>query len=142
RTLAPGHPGYQARCVGTQAERDLVYHQGPAWGWLRGHFEMARARAETQVLGGEEQGGGLPEMPIPGHLAELFDAEAPFTPRGAPAQAWSLACLEEHAARRRGRIDPKLSKVFAQRWLNRSERRKRREESSSAPDFLDGAELD
>ena len=60
--------------------------------------------------------------PIPGHVPELFDAEPPFMPRGAPAQAWSLACVEEAAARRKGRIDAKLTQVLARRWLDRLER--------------------
>ncbi len=28
-----------------------------------------------------------------GHLSEIADAEAPFTPRGCPFQAWSLGEL-------------------------------------------------
>jgi len=127
RTLAPGTRSYVARCVGHQAQRDRAYHQGPAWGWLAGHFEMARARlsisgrqAEVvpRTITGEKM---FPtalkaELPIHGHLPEIFDAELPFTPRGAPAQAWSLACLEEAAARRRGRVDAKLSRWLTQRW--------------------------
>ena len=34
----------------------------------------------------------LPEFGV-GSVAEIFDAEAPFTPRGCIAQAWSVAEL-------------------------------------------------
>jgi hypothetical protein len=64
-------------------------------------------------------------MPIPGHVPELFDAEAPFTPRGTPAQAWSLACMEEGRIRLKTRTDLKLTQVLARRWLDREDRQRR-----------------
>jgi hypothetical protein len=67
----------------------------------------------------------LKDMPIEGHIPEIFDAEPSFTPRGAPAQAWSLACIEEAKARRRLKADSKISKILAQRWLGRRERQAR-----------------
>jgi 4-alpha-glucanotransferase len=30
-----------------------------------------------------------------GHLSEIFDGDPPHQPKGAPAQAWSLACTLE-----------------------------------------------
>jgi NAD(P)-dependent dehydrogenase (short-subunit alcohol dehydrogenase family) len=30
-----------------------------------------------------------------GHVSEIFDGDPPHTPRGAPAQAWSTACVLE-----------------------------------------------
>jgi len=30
-----------------------------------------------------------------GHIGEIFDGDPPHRPRGAPAQAWSLACTLE-----------------------------------------------
>jgi glycogen debranching enzyme len=146
RTLAPGEPNYRARCVGTQHERDLVYHQGPAWGWLGGHYEMARDRLfrirESEVTEVKQELSGRPlddqftdesndecfgeevlrEMPIEGQIAEIFDAEEPFVPRGAPAQAWSLACHIEAKARRRTGSDARLTEVLARRWLDRRQR--------------------
>lgn len=59
---------------------------------------------------------------ISGHVPEIFDAEAPYSPRGAPAQAWSLACFEEAAARRKGRVDAKLTKILARRWLDQMDK--------------------
>jgi glycogen debranching enzyme len=131
RTLSPRHPDYQPHCVGTQEQRDRAYHQGPVWGWLGGHFEMARARLKTNSEEALSQSRMLtPEIlkavPIEGHVPELFDAEPPFTARGAPAQAWSLACLEESASRKRYRLDSKLTQVLGRRWLGRTERKNRK----------------
>ncbi len=124
RTLRPGAKGFHGQCVGSQAERDQAYHQGAAWGWLGGHYEMARAR-----LGNKDKGRGSMfgakvrrRFPIEGHIPEIFDAEEPFEPRGAPAQAWSLACLEEAETRRSLKIDQKISKVLARRWMGRAGR--------------------
>ena len=54
---------------------------------------------------------------IVGHVPEIFDAEFPFVPRGAPAQAWSLACFEEAEARRKGKVDAHLTRMIAQHWI-------------------------
>jgi predicted glycogen debranching enzyme len=126
RSLKPTHRAYQSRCVGTQTVRDAAYHQGTVWGWLGGHFEMAKQRAE---LGEEFETfpvGKLESMPIEGHIAEIFDGDPPFVPRGAPAQAWSLACLDEARARKRLRVDAKLSDILSRRWLGKEERRGKR----------------
>jgi glycogen debranching enzyme len=144
RTLRPSNPQFRVHCVGSQEQRDLSYHQGLVWGWLGGHFEMARHRyispgdGPTRAKTNSEQLrfdhasfdkmftiGLLKDMPIEGHIPEIFDAEPPFTPRGAPAQAWSLACLEEAKSRRRLKLDQKITKILAQRWLERSERKPR-----------------
>jgi predicted glycogen debranching enzyme len=101
RSLAPGEPGYAPRYEGGPAERDAVYHQGTAWAWLLGPFveawlrvrggdavtkRAARARFVAPLL------AHLGEAGL-GHVSEIADAEAPFTPRGAPFQAWSLGEL-------------------------------------------------
>ncbi len=95
RSLAPDNPGYHPHYGGGVLERDGGYHQGPVWGWLLGPFCLAvyrvtgDARAALAVLQGmsdalEDQGVGT--------IGEIFDGEAPHRPRGAPAQAWSVAC--------------------------------------------------
>ncbi len=126
RTLDPSDPRYRPRCVGTQRERDLSYHQGPVWGWLGGHFEMANARMKSAPMDSETPPAVAPVMPIERQIAEIFDAEPPFTPRGAPAQAWSVACLDEARARRELKIDQKISQVLADRWSDRPRLRVRR----------------
>lgn len=95
RTLDPAHPDYQARYAGGVQARDTAYHQGPVWAWLLGHYALAVHR----VTGDAAYAQSLLD-PLADHLcdaglgtvSELFDAEPPHTPRGAPAQAWSVAC--------------------------------------------------
>lgn len=95
RTLDPAEPGYRPRYEGDAQTRDAAYHQGPAWAWLLPHYALAVYR----VMGDAGHAQTLLE-PLSDHLAdaglgtlsELFDAEPPHTPRGAPSQAWSVAC--------------------------------------------------
>jgi glycogen debranching enzyme len=125
RTLSPLDPAYRPAYVGPQRDRDLAYHRGPAWGWLGGHYEMARARltgvCELRPIsfdaGRSRRLRRLEWGTVPGHVAELFDPEWPHAPRGAPAQSWSLACYAEAAARRLHGVDAALGSVLAQSWL-------------------------
>ena len=115
RSLSPDHPDYRAQGA---------CHQGLVWGWLGGHYEMARARNmnERSKMRRTLSEIEMRKMPIRGHIAQIFDAEEPFAPRGAPAQATSLSCLEEDEARRRFRLDAKLTRVLALRWVGREAR--------------------
>jgi glycogen debranching enzyme len=100
RTLAPGEPGYAAHYRGGPAERDLAYHQGTVWPWLLGPY----ARAYLLAFGRSAETLGhcrgllraleahLDEACL-GSVSEVFDAEAPYRPGRAPAQAWSVAEL-------------------------------------------------
>ena len=94
RTLAPSDPHFIARYGGSQRDRDAAYHQGTVWPWLLGPFALAHARvfsdrpaARSFLTPLREQltDGGL------GTLGEIADGAAPFEPRGAIAQAWSVA---------------------------------------------------
>jgi predicted glycogen debranching enzyme len=95
RSLAPGHPDYREKYYGDLRSRDAAYHQGTVWAWLIGPFVDAWlkvhpgdvARARSFLAGLVEQ---LDEACI-GSISEIFDAEAPYTPRGCVAQAWSVA---------------------------------------------------
>jgi predicted glycogen debranching enzyme len=95
RSLAPGHAEYRARYDGDLRARDAAYHQGTVWGWLIGPFIDAWLKVHPDApeqarrfLAGfaQHQGEGCL-----GSIAEVFDAEAPYTPRGCVAQAWSVA---------------------------------------------------
>jgi glycogen debranching enzyme len=95
RSLAPGHPDYKAKYFGDLRARDAAYHQGTVWAWLIGHFIDAwlkefpddRERAKGFLDGFKPH---LSEACI-GTISEIFDGDAPFTPRGCIAQAWSVA---------------------------------------------------
>ncbi|MEO0853853.1 MAG: amylo-alpha-1,6-glucosidase, partial [Cyanobacteria bacterium J06648_11] len=94
RSLHPEHPDYRDRYGGDAVQRDSCYHQGPAWGWLIGPF----VRAYLQTGGAKDDARRL-LGPIQHHLhdaclgtaSEIFDGAPPFPPRGAFAQAWSVA---------------------------------------------------
>jgi predicted glycogen debranching enzyme len=94
RSLAPGEPGYTGRYAGSPFERDSAYHQGTVWGWLLGPFALAHlrvygdAKAAAQFL--EPMGLQLKAHGL-GTLAEIFDGDFPFAPRGCIAQAWTVA---------------------------------------------------
>jgi predicted glycogen debranching enzyme len=94
RSLAPGEPGYTSHYGGSPRDRDAAYHQGTVWGWLLGPFALAHYRVHhdreaalrfLDPLGRQIYANGL------GTLSEIFDGDAPFTPRGCIAQAWTVA---------------------------------------------------
>lgn len=98
RTLSPFHPNYRGRYRGNQGERDRAYHQGTVWVWPWGHFMTAIGRLYRE-------NPCLPQVvwrmvqPFLAHLAdkglgtvsEIFDGDAPHSPQGCFAQAWSVA---------------------------------------------------
>jgi predicted glycogen debranching enzyme len=94
RSLAPGEAGYNGHYGGSPRDRDAAYHQGTVWGWLLGPFALAHYRVYRdrpaaleflEPLGRQIYASGL------GTLSEIFDGDAPFTPRGCIAQAWTVA---------------------------------------------------
>jgi predicted glycogen debranching enzyme len=95
RSLAPGHPEYKAKYFGDLRARDAAYHQGTVWAWLIGPFIDAWLKVHPDDRAGAH---ALLQDFIPhlseaciGSISEIFDAEAPFTPRGCISQAWSVA---------------------------------------------------
>ena len=95
RSLAPGSPEYKSHYFGDLRSRDAAYHQGTVWAWLIGPFIDAwlktypgqRAECREMLEGFDRH---LSEACV-GSISEVFDAEAPYTPRGCIAQAWSVA---------------------------------------------------
>jgi glycogen debranching enzyme len=95
RSLAPGEPDYKPTYSGDLRARDAAYHQGTVWAWLIGPFidawlkinpgETDKARGFLAAFEPHLTEAGI------GSISEVFDAEAPFTPRGCIAQAWSAA---------------------------------------------------
>ena len=98
RSLSPSHPAYAGHYGGDPHSRDGAYHQGTVWGWLMGPFVTAWVRihkdepdsraAAQRFLDPLRQ--HLQEYGL-GHISEIFDGDAPHTPRGCFAQAWSVA---------------------------------------------------
>jgi predicted glycogen debranching enzyme len=95
RSLAPGEPDYKAQYFGDLRTRDAAYHQGTVWGWLIGPWIDAWLKLHPDDHAGARRflEGYIPALNAfgLGTIAEVFDAEPPFTPRGCIAQAWSVA---------------------------------------------------
>ncbi len=95
RSLTPGDPAYRPAHGGSVRERDGGYHQGPVWAWLLGPFSLAAYRITGDAALAEALLGPIRdalEDQAVGTIGEIFDGESPYHPRGAPAQAWSVAC--------------------------------------------------
>jgi glycogen debranching enzyme len=101
RSLERGHPAYAPHYQGGVWERDAAYHQGTVWPWLIGPFVEAWVRTrgstnEAKLVARQRFLAPLYEhldRAGLGHISEIVDAEAPYTPRGCPFQAWSVAEL-------------------------------------------------
>jgi len=106
RSLSPKDGRYCGTYGGNQEKRDAAYHQGTVWSWLMGPFisaylsvngrdKMARRNALRFIspLVNHLRDAGL------GTVSEIFDGDAPFTPRGCISQAWGvgelLRCIVE-----------------------------------------------
>lgn len=109
KTLAKGEPNYIEVYEGDGFKRDMSYHQGITWPWLLGLYydalkniikatkdkelkkdyqeklkEFIKTTKETFVLSLNNDG-------IIGSISELYDSKKPQLPKGALAQAWSVA---------------------------------------------------
>jgi predicted glycogen debranching enzyme len=97
RSLAPGHPEYKAKYYGDLRSRDAAYHQGTVWAWLIGPYIDAYLRLHPGEPSAARKflEGFVPHLDEAciGSISEVFDAEAPYTPRGCIAQAWSVAAV-------------------------------------------------
>jgi predicted glycogen debranching enzyme len=94
RSLAPDHPDFQGHYGGNPQQRDGAYHQGTVWGWLLGPFVQAHLRVYSNPVQARQLLEPMANHLIAhglGSLSEIFDGDAPFTPRGCIAQAWTVA---------------------------------------------------
>jgi len=93
----PSHP-YWPRYEGDEdTRRKPAYHNGTAWVWPFPHFcealvqaypgDLQAVAAARSYLGTVDR---LLEEGCVGHLPEILDGDAPHTPRGCDAQAWSV----------------------------------------------------
>ncbi|TMC46979.1 MAG: glycogen debranching protein [Chloroflexi bacterium] len=102
RTLSPDDPRYLHRFGGDHRSRDAAYQMGIVWPWLLGPYLDAHQRIHgdptvvARVLAPFEahfRDAGV------GSISEIFEAEPPYRPAGAIAQAWSVGELLWHARR-------------------------------------------
>lgn len=100
RSLSWRDSAYRRRYEGNMFQRDSAYHQGTVWGWLIGPYVEAYLRVnEYSAMAKTKMRTRLASLIA--HLdsacidsvSEIFDGDPPHTPRGAIAQAWSLAEL-------------------------------------------------
>ncbi|MBE6363842.1 MAG: hypothetical protein E7054_09355 [Lentisphaerae bacterium] len=92
----PAHP-YQGHYCGPEDScRKVAYHNGTAWCWPFPSYcealyisggEASRSRALSLLM----SAAPLFENGITGQLPEVLDGDAPHTPGGCPAQAWSVS---------------------------------------------------
>jgi glycogen debranching enzyme len=98
RSLAPDHADYHPIYCGALSKRDAAYHQGTSWGFLLGGFLSAYLKVHHHS---PESIRHARELLVPvqkhlwddgciGSISEIFDGDAPHTPRGCYAQAWSV----------------------------------------------------
>ena len=109
KTLAKGEKEYIDVYSGDSFKRDMSYHQGITWPWLLGLYYNAiknmikTAKNKTEKKYYETLKSELIETTkktfkkaineddMVGSISELYDSKKPQLPKGAPAQAWSVA---------------------------------------------------
>ena len=109
KTLAKGEKDYIDIYEGNSFKRDSSYHQGITWPWLLGLYYDAlknifynskdkeikkeleekitdfKKRVEKTFLNEMSTRGTI------GTISEIYDSKSPYLPKGAMAQAWSVA---------------------------------------------------
>ena len=109
KSLAKGEENYVEVYEGDGCRRDFSYHQGITWTWLLGPYYNVLKRLATSSKTKrdktkyEEQlkqfianvtktfSKEINERGCIGSIAEIYDSKRPYTPKGAFAQAWSVA---------------------------------------------------
>lgn len=109
KTLAKGEENYIDVYEGDNFRRDMSYHQGITWPWLLGlyynslrnvvAFEKDKKKREIANKKIEDFKAKLEKTFIKeirergciGSIAEIYDSKTPYMPKGAIAQAWSVA---------------------------------------------------
>lgn len=103
RSLSNLDPKFRKKYYGGQRERDLAYHNGSVWAWLLGAYCGLYVRVYRDTQTPKELQDNLGDIIgtfrksfQKGHiasLAEVWDGDNPHFPKGAPAQAISVAAL-------------------------------------------------
>lgn len=101
RSLDPADPRYIGQYRGGIWQRDRAYHQGTVWAWLMGPFVRAWQRFypdEAIPFDWQPLLNHFQSQACLGSVSEMFDGNPPHTPKGAVAQAWSVAEIIRHWA--------------------------------------------
>ncbi len=109
KTLAKGEKNYVEVYEGDGFRRDMSYHQGITWPWLLGLYynslrnmkafeknkekkkELTSKISEFKLKVEKTFKKELTESGCIGSISELYDSKTPYLPKGAFAQAWSVA---------------------------------------------------
>ena len=109
KTLAKGEKNYVETYEGDGFRRDFSYHQGITWTWLLGlYYDSLKKLAESNRPKLEKDmykellnkfvenvtktfSKEISERGCIGSIAEIYDSKRPYLPKGAVAQAWSVA---------------------------------------------------
>jgi predicted glycogen debranching enzyme len=95
RSLVADHHEYKGLYSGNPLHRDSAYHQGTVWSWLLGPYidSLIKFEGEQGLQTSFEVINAfqyhLQEAGI-GTISEIFDGDAPHSPQGCIAQAWSV----------------------------------------------------
>ncbi len=103
RTLSPHDFRFRKKYYGSQTDRDQSYHNGTVWAWLLGPYCSVYLKIHKGIKPLSEIKDELAQIItvfrngfMRGHIAsvaEVWDGDHPHFPKGAPAQAWSVAAL-------------------------------------------------
>ena len=108
KTLAKGEENYVEIYEGDSFKRDSSYHQGITWPWLLGLYYNALINMKNKAKDEEREllenkiekfvektdktfKKEINENGCIGNISELYDSVKPQLPKGAIAQAWSVA---------------------------------------------------
>ena len=109
KSLAKGEENYVEVYEGDGCRRDFSYHQGITWTWLLGPYYNALKRLATSSKTKKDKAKYEEQLKefvdnvtktfskeinkrgCVGSIAEIYDSKRPYAPKGAFAQAWSVA---------------------------------------------------
>ena len=109
KTLAKGEENYVEVYEGDGARRDFSYHQGITWTWLLGLYYNTLKKLATNAKNKTDKAmyenmlkdfvkditktfsSEICDRGCIGSIAEIYDSKKPNLPKGAFAQAWSVA---------------------------------------------------
>ena len=109
KTLAKGEKDYIEIYEGDSFKRDASYHQGTTWTWLLGLYYNALKNMRAVEKDKEKKKKldskinefkkkvektftkEIAERGCIGSISEMYDSKTPYLPKGAVAQAWSVA---------------------------------------------------